>query len=131
MNYNKLVESYFFQPKHVGTLDNTLSRTVYCSLSDAFKSNYFNLYLACNEAGLIVTACFKACGSPYLIASLEWLCQQLEGSDIGEHPQLSYRTLIKQLEIPNHLYPIAILVEKGYNHIILAMKEKLNEEKNE
>jgi nitrogen fixation protein NifU and related proteins len=129
MSYNELVKRYFFQPNHVEKLDPTLARTVYCSINDAAKSNYFDLYLSCNESGLIIKACFKACGSPYLIASLEWLCQQLEGSFVESHPKLSYLILVRQLDIPNHLYPIAILVERGYNNIILAMKKRLNEEK--
>ncbi|MGQ3888178.1 iron-sulfur cluster assembly scaffold protein [Legionella sp. CNM-1927-20] len=129
MSYNDLVKRYFFQPEHIGNLDCTLARTVYCSISDASKSNYFDLYLSCDESGRIIKACFKACGSPYLIASLEWLCSQLEGSFIKVHPELTYLVLVNHLEIPNHLYPIAILVEKGYNNIILAMKKRLNEEK--
>ncbi|STX28225.1 NifU family iron binding protein [Fe-S] cluster formation/repair protein IscU, HesB [Legionella beliardensis] len=131
MNYNELVERYFFQPKHVGKLDCLLPNIICCNLSDATRNNYFNLFLAYNSLGRIDKVCFKAYGSPYLIAALEWVCEQLEGSFIKAHPQLTYRMLVERLEIPNHSYPIAILVEKGYNDIINAVKNKLTEERHE
>jgi nitrogen fixation NifU-like protein len=120
MNYNKLVESYFFEPQHIGILDSTQPRTI-CS-----RNVDFELYLAANEKGVIVQATFKANGNPYLIAGFEWVCRQLQGTAVNQHPRFNYQDLVQILEIPQSSYPTALLVEKGYCQGVEALKERLS-----
>lgn len=128
MNYNKIVEKNFFEPKHVGQLASKGVNSLNCHIHKKAKGSHFDLYLASNEQGKLSIACFRAYGSPYLIAALEYVCQVLEGSSIDEHPKVTYISLVQQLELPKLFYPMAILVEKGYIDLINTMKAKLKGE---
>lgn len=125
MIYNKLVESCFFMPKHVGVLDLTQKLCAYYRGGMPGRGDVFDFYLLCNEEGLILKARFKAYGNPYLIAAAEWLCQQLEGSSIKEHPRYDYAYLLNELDIPKLRYPVALQIEDGYRELVQIMKEKL------
>jgi len=122
MNYNKLVERCFFQPEHVGVLDSSQAGVCHSRTGDASRGDYFDLYLCCEKSGLILKACFKAYGCPYLIAGLEWICGQLEGSSISEHPRIDYKALVQLLDMPRRYYPVALLVEKAYCDVVKGGK---------
>ncbi|MFC3907869.1 iron-sulfur cluster assembly scaffold protein [Legionella dresdenensis] len=125
MNYNKIVESCFFQPKHIGVLDLSLPFTVTVRAGDPEHGEFFDLYWQSNEAGQIVRTCFKAYGNPYLIAALEWVCRHCEQTSLTGHPSLDYRLLVEKLEIPAQLYAIALKVEKSYKDIVNLMNSRL------
>lgn len=125
MMYNKLVETYFFSPKQVGILDLRQTLSAFYRGGQAGRGDVFELYLLCDNQGLILKACFKAYGSPYLIAASEWLCQQLHGSQISEHPRFDHSYLVQLLEIPKSRYPVALQITDGYKEIVQLMKEKL------
>ena len=80
----------------------------------------------------IVQACFKANGNPYVIASLEWLCRQLEGRSIDTASQIDYQRIVKELEIPVAQYPIALrlvfikkyLIEETYILMLRGRKSR-------
>ncbi|WED43809.1 iron-sulfur cluster assembly scaffold protein [Legionella cardiaca] len=127
MIYNELVESCFFAPKHVGTLDLSEPLSVHYR-GGAERGDVFDLYLLCNKQGRVLKACFKAYGNPYLVAAAELICQRLEDSHINDHPQLDYSWLVEQLEIPKTRYPVALQIEDGYREVIKAMKAKLKGE---
>ncbi|WP_454785785.1 iron-sulfur cluster assembly scaffold protein [Legionella sp. WA2024007413] len=122
MMYNKIVREYFFSPKHVGVLD----------LNDHFavgvKNNQkgqgiIELYMQYIPDGTMVRACFKTNGNPYVIASLEWLCRQLEGKTIDAAPQIDYQFIVKELDIPVAQYPIALRIVDVYREVLLLLKK--------
>src|SRR4051794_35519775 len=100
MMYNDLVEHCFFEPQHLGILSPSQALCVNCRVGEAGRGDFFDLYLLCDNQGLILKARFKAYGNPYLIAGVEWLCRQLEGSTINEHPRIEYRLMVQKLAIP-------------------------------
>ena len=125
MMYNKLVESCFFTPQHVGVLDLSEPLSV-CYCSERWgQRGIFDFYLLCNETGRVKKAYFKAHGSPYLVAAAEWVCQQLEGSLIDEHPQFNYSALMQKLSIPDTRYSVALQIEDAYRELVTMMQAKL------
>lgn len=129
MMYNELVESCFFTPKHVGLMDLTQPLSVHYRGGVTGRGDVFDFYLLCNEEGLVLKACFKAYGSPYLVAAAEWICRQLEGSQIDEHPLFNYQTVVDELAIPKTRYSVALQIEDGYRELIEKIKLKLKGEK--
>lgn len=122
MIYNKIVQDCFFSPRHVGLVD------LEHPFSAVFKNNQkgqgsIEFYMQCSPDGVIVRACFKTNGNPYLIASLEWLCRQVEGKTIDNAPRIDYRQLVKELEIPVVHYPVALRVMDVYKEVILIMRK--------
>lgn len=127
MIYNELIENCFFEPRHVGILDLNQDLTSFYRGGEAGRGDVFDFYLLCNKKGEILKARFKAYGNPYLVAAAEWVCRQLEGSQIKEHPQLNYARLVEKLAIPKVRYPVALQIEDGYCELIQIMKKKLGE----
>lgn len=123
--YNQLVETYFLAPQHVGVLDLTQNGTVFYRGGEVGRGDRLDFYLLCDERGLVLKARFKAYGNPYLVAAAEWLCRQLEGSQIEEHPRFDSAEWIQELEIPKTRYASALQIEAGYREIVERMKTKL------
>lgn len=128
MMYNKRVESCFFTPHHVGVLDTQQPRTVHHREGELRFGNLIDFYLLCDAKGTILKARFKAYGNPFLLAASEWLCQQLEGSPIAEHPCIDYERLINEFAIPETHHSAALQIEEGYQKLVLMMQRKLNGE---
>ncbi len=128
MMYNEVVEHCFFSPKHVGMLSLAQSRTVAYRSGAPKRGDFFDIYLSGDEQGMILKACFKANGNPFLIAAVEWICRQIQGTSITIHPFFSYTILVQQLAIPKLHYSVALQVEEGYCEVIQLMKTKLEQE---
>lgn len=131
MSYNEIVESCFFAPKHIGILDLSRPYSAHYRSAGLGKGEVFDVYLLCDEKGFIEKARFKAYGNPYLIAATEWLCRQLEGSVIHEHPRFNSILLQQILAIPITRYSIALEIEKSYKALVVDLKLKLTGELNE
>ena len=141
MMYNELVEDCFFLTKHVGILDLQAPLTVhFASIQKNQSITRIDLYVQCMENALIHKACFKATGNPYVIAALEWLCRRIEGKKLdclewstGQKNSLQdeqlYQVLVKELEIPQNQYPIALQVEDVYKEVLALMKKKFEDYK--
>lgn len=124
MMYNELTTCCFFSPKHVGIID--LANPLCAFYQGGNKrEDSFELYLLCNKSGMVIKACFKAYGNPYLIAGAEWLCQQLEGHLIGSQQGISATVFIEQFAIPADRHSVALVLEDGYLEIVARMKAKL------
>ncbi|KTD09192.1 putative iron-sulpher cluster proteins NifU [Legionella gratiana] len=124
MMYNKIVQDCFFWPKHVGVID------INHALAGVVKNSQKNqgtieFYMQCDSEGIIIRACFKTNGNPYVIASLEWLCRQLEGKAVDDVPQIDYQLIIKSLDIPIAQYPIALRIVDIYKEVMLLMNKKV------
>ena len=131
MMYNEVVESCFFAPQHVGILDLSQPLTAHFRGGEVGRGDVFDVYLLSNKQGLIIKARFKAYGNPYLIAAAEWLCRQLEGSFVYEHPRFKYTELVQELAIPKTRYPVALQIEDGYRELVTKLETALKGEPNE
>lgn len=141
MIYNEIIEDCFFHPRHVGILDLQAPLTVhFTSIQNNQSTTHIELYIQCTEDALIRKARFKATGNPYVIASLEWLCRQIEGKQLDSlewgaaqkstlHDEQLYQVLVKQLEIPQNQYPIALQVEDVYKEVLAFAIKKLEDYK--
>ncbi|MDP3268003.1 MAG: iron-sulfur cluster assembly scaffold protein, partial [Legionella sp.] len=116
MMYNKIVQDYFFEPQHIGSLDLRQPFTVHYrgGSGNSNLNMIIDFYLQANQEGLIKKACFKTNGNPFIVAGLEWLCRQLEGKNQDQMKPISYRTLMELLEIPSTQSPIAVKMEEVY-----------------
>lgn len=125
MIYNKIVHDYFFSPRHAGTLDLNQPLTV------VFKNNQksqgaIELYIRCRQDGVVEHACFKTNGNPYLIASMEWLCIQIEGQTVSALSVMDYQQLVKELAIPTAQYPLALSAITALKEVLILMNYQLN-----
>lgn len=122
MMYNKTVRDCFFAPKHAGVIDLNNHSAVVVK-NNQKGQGVIELYMLCNPDGTIVRACFKTNGNPYVIASLEWLCRQLEGKTINAAPQIDYQLIVNELDVPVAQYPIALRIVDVYKEVLLLMKK--------
>lgn len=115
----------FFSPRHVGVID--LSERFTIGVKNKQKGQgLIELYIQCNSDGTIVRACFRTNGNPYIVASLEWLCRQLEGHTPYTVPQIDYQLIVKELDIPVAQYPIALRIMDVFKEALLLIKDKSN-----
>lgn len=119
INYNELTKKLFFAPEHAGKLDAPASKTI-ISRFEAPGAKVSLTLLA--EEGLILQARFQAMGEPFLIAGLEWICQNIQHSSLNIHPKTLHSDLISALEIPKTRYSVAFLVESCYFDAINKLK---------
>lgn len=128
MSYNKLVEDCFFYPRHVGVVDvNPSWFTAFSENHDKSGRGSLMLYMSMDNSGNIVQTRFKALGNPYLIAGLEWLCRQSEGLLLQEQIKPDYRVLVNVLELPAKYYAEALLIEKAWHKVMLALTSQYGE----
>ncbi|MCW8397638.1 iron-sulfur cluster assembly scaffold protein [Legionella sp. PATHC038] len=125
MIYNKIVQDCFFSPRHVGLIDLSERFTVVVK-NNQKGQGLIELYIQSNSDGTIVRACFRTNGNPYIIASLEWLCRQLEGQTTDTVPQIDYQLIVKELDIPVAQYPIALRIMDVFKEALLLIKDKSN-----
>lgn len=124
MMYNDLVKTYFFKPNHIGVIDLDSPFSGHSRVGEPGQSTFFDLYLQCSKQGGIEKLCFKAVGSPYLIAALESLCHRLQGKSIHE-TAVAYQDLVQELDIPRSQYPVALQVVQTYEHLAKCMQHQL------
>lgn len=127
MMYNKIVQECFFSPVHVGIIALDAPLSVHCRSPETGKGVLIDFYLQCTADKIVHKACFKAIGNPYVIASLEWLCRQIEGKNLDQLPPINYQMLVNELEIINTQYPVAIQVESVYKEALVLMRNKFEE----
>ena len=128
MSYNKQVSALFFDTRHAGVLDCEGPLTV-CKRIQLAPNQCSELYLQCDDRGLITRAQFKASGSPYLIAGLEWLCRTVLNTALEVQPIFSHTRLVEELHIPKAQYAVALLVETIYLQAIHLLKQQFLEKK--
>ncbi len=117
--YNAKIAELFFNTSHAGVLNCQQPLTVCYYCNTQHHNTYLELYLRCNLNKQIIQTKFKTFGNPYLIAGLEWLCQNLENTSINRHPWITAAIISDTLQIPKIEYTIALFIETSYNKIIL------------
>lgn len=128
--YNKVVEECFFKPRHAGMLDLKLPLTVHCRTSQKTPALVIiDLYLECTVVGIINKVLFKTNGNPYVIASLEWWCRQIQSKNLAELLPINYQVLVKELAIPTAQYPTALQVEDTFKEVLELMRKKFEDKK--
>lgn len=115
--YNDKIKRYFFNTLHAGDV---IDSKACCK---RVKVGYRNqgvcvLALCVNASQQIVQARFKAFGNPFLIATLEWLCEQLEQCTLTKARQMTRTHWVEALSLPESAMPMALLVEKGLNDVL-------------
>jgi nitrogen fixation NifU-like protein len=121
--YNKRVHDYFFSLKHVGSVD-LHNHFAVVSKNTQQGQGSIEFYMQCNQDRVIIRACFKTNGNPYVIASLEWICRQLEGKRIVSVPEIDYQLIVKELGLPVAHYPIALRVIEVYKEALILMNQR-------
>ena len=117
MMYNKLVLTLFFNPQHVGILDENGAVHV--------QAKNMDLFICIDGDDRITNARFKSSANPYKIAGLEWLCRALEGDLLSNHPKIDYKEIADILEIPILKYSEAIALEVIYKKLISTAKDRV------
>lgn len=120
---NEIVQSLFFDLQHVGELDLSQPLSI-CEQVEMGKSKQMNLYLACDQRGVITAARFKAMGDPYLLVGLEWLCRHIENSLLASHPFLDYEVILNSLDIPRLRYPAILLIDTHYRQAVKSLQQQ-------
>lgn len=128
MIYAPVVEAYFFKPQHVGELNINEEGVSHINVGLPSQGDYFVLYVLIDEKNHIIKACFKARGNPYLIAGVEWICCQLQGAAIESLKDFEQEELFSLFQMPERYLPTALLLEKGYNHMVKYLREKRKNE---
>lgn len=124
MMYNKIVLDCFFSPQHVGGIDLAQEVTV-ISKSNQKNQGVIEFYMQCSQDRVIKRVCFKANGNPYLIASLEWLCRQIENKLIDALPPIDYQLFIRELDVPVAQRPLILRVINIFQETLILMNNKL------
>lgn len=130
MMYNEIVRDCFFLPKHVGVIDVTKPYVTFFRANQK-KQVHTELYMHCDDNGLITKLRFKTNGNPYVIAALEWVCRQTEGQGIQALIPCTYQQIIRALAIPAAQYPVALHVEDVYKEVLALMKKKFEGKNND
>jgi nitrogen fixation NifU-like protein len=126
--YNIIVRDCFFNPRHVGTIERSLTRTVFYDSIAAQSGALVHLAMHCDIQKCITRMCFQTNGNPYLIASLEWLCREVIRSTLEKGPIINYQRLIEVLAIPKNQSSVAVQVEHAYKEIVALMQRKFEEQ---
>lgn len=121
-DYNQLVETCFFAPLMVGTLDVALANCVHYR---GGLEGFIDLYLQADTNHQIKYARFKARGNPYLLAGAEYVCRLLQGLDLNTHSSIDYKVLMKELALPYKYQSIALLVADTGNQAVYLLQEKM------
>ena len=67
---------------------------------------------------------YRVIGCPYLMASLEWLCENLEKKFIDDIEKIALIDLMEILQIPSDRKSIILLLEDAVNDIRLQLIKK-------
>ncbi|HAT1844732.1 TPA: iron-sulfur cluster assembly scaffold protein [Legionella pneumophila] len=124
MMYNKIVQDYFFQPQHKGTLDLNDPFVIGVQSQPANQLNTVHFYIKYDKDKTISRARFKTNGNPYVIAAMEWVCCQIEGKTLKALPLIDFQILINVLQMPNSQYPVAVQIEGIYKEALTLMRKK-------
>lgn len=124
MNYNKVVEAWFFHPEHAGSLSKTSESVIIVSRSLDHSNRKMHLYLQLNEQRVVTAARFKAAGNPYIIAGLEWICRFVEGKNVDDLEENLYQDLLVALDIPSLQYPYALQLQAVYQEALSQLRVK-------
>ena len=122
--YNKLVENFFFYPKHVGILDINESRTVFFSNYKFSKEVLITLYMHCDSQETVDSITFKTNGNPYVIATLECLCRWTLDKEL-DYCSFKSNELIQLLDVPFNQVPAILQVQDVYKETVILMKLKV------
>ena len=67
---------------------------------------------------------YRVIGCPYLMASLEWLCENIEKKFIDDIEKIALIGLMEILQIPSDRRSIILLLEDAVNNIRLQLLKK-------
>lgn len=109
MSYSPLVQKHFSQPfGQQVTMDS--KKAIYtCRYATKGEADAFLIRYQLKD-NCIDNICFKTAGCPYLIATLSFICQSLNGKNIKNLKTFEEMQLIETLQIPKHKWYLVALV---------------------
>ena len=129
----------FYKKKHdvySPYLIELFTRSNYSDAEDPITSNYYEAFAGdINDNTFIQIKCitdeksikkirYRVVGCPYLMASLEWLCENLEKKFIYDIEKIALIDLMELLQIPSDRRSIILLLEDVVNDIRLQLLKK-------
>lgn len=123
MMYNKDVNHYFFESSHAGEVRDQSLTCLEFTQGEITQGSKVVLTLGINQNKEIIKAAFKAYGSPYVIAGMAWLCEQLQGKNKTTLKESVYEELVEKFEIVKTQLHHAIQIELINKQVLEAFKQ--------
>ena len=129
----------FYKKKHdiySSHLIELFTRSDYSDAEDPITANHYETFAGdINDNSFIQIKCvadeksikkirYRVIGCPYLMASLEWLCENLEKQFIDDVQKIALIDLMEILKIPSDRRSIILLLEDAVNDIRLQLLKK-------
>tara|TARA_B100000287_G_scaffold430411_1_gene485609 strand:- start:842 stop:1246 length:405 start_codon:yes stop_codon:yes gene_type:complete len=129
----------FYKKKHdiySSYLIELFARSDYSDAEDSITTNHYEAFAGdINDNSFIQIKCiaddksikkirYRVIGCPYLMASLEWLCENLENKCINDIEKITPIELMEILKIPSDRRSIILLLEDAVNDIRLQLIKK-------
>lgn len=93
-----MLSDYFFNTQHDGVLD---GKTIFHHRQGTIgQTEVIDLYMECDDSGIIKLMRFKANGSPYLIAGAEWICRYFEQKNVKNLDAVPLNAIIEAITVP-------------------------------
>lgn len=142
-NSEKIIQAIsmidFYKKKHdvySSYLIELFARSDYSDAEDSITTNHYEAFAGdINDNSFIQIKCiaddksikkirYRVIGCPYLMASLEWLCENLENKYINDIEKITLIDLMEILKIPSDRRSIILLLEDAVNDIRLQLIKK-------
>ena len=142
-NSEKIIQAIpmndFYKKKHdiySSYLIELFTRSDYSDAEDPIMANHYETFAGdINDNSFFQIKCitdeksikkirYRVIGCPYLMASLEWLCENLEKKFIDDVEKIALIDLMEILKIPSDRRSIILLLEDAVNDIRLQLLKK-------
>jgi len=118
--YNDLTRELFFRGKYVDNFTYSEGKITGVKKGNIDRGQYIQLnYIEKNHK--IITAKYRVYGCPHTIASIEWLCEQIEGKAIDNLNKIEIVKLKILLLIPVEKTSLILLLEDVMDEIRLQL----------
>jgi nitrogen fixation NifU-like protein len=122
MRYSKKLLNYFHNTEHAGVLSIAEKDIFTAKIGHAENLEMLELYFKILNQK-VVQARFKACGSPALIAAVEYICGWVEGKTLDEIKKLQHQDILTELGLTSlHLHTAAFILSAVFK---IVQSEKL------
>ena len=110
--YNILTRNHFENPRCIGSFSPNMPNIITRTLGNRDTDFFVQLQLQISN-DVIIAARFMACGDPYIIAIMSYLCEWVRNKKSGELEQSSVDKLAHQFELPD--------LKKYYANLLLGL----------
>ncbi len=110
-DYSPLILEHFYQPRHIGVLDENDSHVGTGRIGDLNSICVMQVHINFDKEERITAARFKVHGCVAAIATMSWLCEYLIGKTITEVTALKSAVLFQPLQLVPQKYYCALWAE--------------------